>query len=80
MNATSTTEATHLLGAQAKAASAQMARASTEVKDRALRSLAALLRKSSDALQLDNAKDIARRTRCWFVRTQWWTASSSRPR
>jgi glutamate-5-semialdehyde dehydrogenase len=60
MNATSTTEATHLLGAQAKAASAQMARAPTDAKNRALRTLAALLRQNADALQLDNAKDISR--------------------
>jgi glutamate-5-semialdehyde dehydrogenase len=60
MNATSITESTHLLGAQAKAASARMARASADAKNRALRALAALLRQSTDALQLENAKDIAR--------------------
>jgi glutamate-5-semialdehyde dehydrogenase len=60
MNAISITESTHLLGAQAKAASARMARASADAKNRALRALAALLRQSTDALQLENAKDIAR--------------------
>jgi glutamate-5-semialdehyde dehydrogenase len=60
MNATSITESTHLLGAQAKAASARMARASADAKNRALRALAALLRQSTDALQSENAKDIAR--------------------
>jgi glutamate-5-semialdehyde dehydrogenase len=48
------------LGAQAKAASAQMAKASAAVKSTALRKLAALLRENIDALQIDNAKDIAR--------------------
>jgi glutamate-5-semialdehyde dehydrogenase len=60
MNATSITKSTHLLGAQAKAASARMARASADAKNRALRALAALLRQSTDALQSENAKDIAR--------------------
>lgn len=50
----------HALGAQAKAASAQMAKASTAVKNTALRKLAALLRENIDALQVDNAKDIER--------------------
>jgi len=48
------------LGAQAKVASAQMAKASAAVKNVALRKLAALLRENMDALQSDNAKDIAR--------------------
>lgn len=60
MNAISITESTHLLGAQAKAASARMARASADAKNRALRALAMLLRQSTDALQQENAKDIAR--------------------
>ena len=60
MNAISITESTHLLGAQAKAASARMARASADAKNRALRALAALLRQSTDPLQVENAKDIAR--------------------
>jgi glutamate-5-semialdehyde dehydrogenase len=50
----------HALGAQAKTASAQMAKASAAVKNTALRKLAALLRENIDALQIDNAKDIAR--------------------
>ncbi len=50
----------HALGAQAKAASAQMAKASAAVKNNALRKLAALLRDNMDALQIDNAKDIER--------------------
>jgi glutamate-5-semialdehyde dehydrogenase len=48
------------LGAQAKTASAQMAKAPAAVKNTALRKLAALLRANIDALQIDNAKDIAR--------------------
>jgi glutamate-5-semialdehyde dehydrogenase len=50
----------HALGAQAKAASAQMAKASAAVKNTALRKLAALLRENINALQIDNAKDIER--------------------
>ncbi|MEY4490424.1 MAG: Gamma-glutamyl phosphate reductase [Pseudomonadota bacterium] len=50
----------HALGAQAKAASAQMAKASAALKNKALRKLAGLLRENIDALQIDNAKDIAR--------------------
>ena len=50
----------HVLGAQAKAASSAMARASAADKNRALRALAALLRENTDALQLDNAKDLER--------------------
>ena len=50
----------HTLGEQAKAASAHMAKASAAVKSAALRKLAALLRANIDALQVDNAKDIAR--------------------
>ncbi len=50
----------HALGAQAKTASAQMAKASAAVKNTALRKLAALLRDNIDALQIDNAKDIER--------------------
>jgi glutamate-5-semialdehyde dehydrogenase len=50
----------HALGAQAKAASAQMAKAPATVKNKALRQLAALLRANIDALQIDNAKDLER--------------------
>ena len=48
------------LGAQAKQASAVMAKASAATKNQALRHLAALLRTNVQALQLDNAKDIER--------------------
>ena len=50
----------HALGAQAKAASSAMARASAADKNRALCALAALLRENTDTLQLDNAKDLER--------------------
>jgi glutamate-5-semialdehyde dehydrogenase len=50
----------HALGAQAKAASAEMAKASAALKNKALRKLAGLLRENIDALQIDNAKDIER--------------------
>ncbi len=60
MNATNTTELMHTLGQQAKAASALMARAGAASKLAALRELAALLRASVDALQLENAKDLER--------------------
>jgi hypothetical protein len=54
------TDHMHALGAQAKTASALMAKASAAVKNKALRTLAALLRANIEALQIDNAKDIAR--------------------
>jgi len=60
MNAVSTTEYALGLGAQAKAASALMAKASTAAKNRALLRLAALLRENTAALQIDNAKDLER--------------------
>ncbi len=64
MTATSTSAAisdyAHTLGAQAKAASALMASASTAVKNRALKRLAVLLRDNTAALQIDNAKDLDR--------------------
>lgn len=47
-------------GLQAKAASAQMAKASAALKNKALRKLAELLRANTDALQVDNAKDLER--------------------
>ncbi len=50
----------HALGAQAKTASALMAKAPAAVKNAALRHLAALLRANIEALQIDNAKDIER--------------------
>jgi glutamate-5-semialdehyde dehydrogenase len=60
MNAVSTTEYALGLGAQAKAASSLMAKASTAAKNRALLRLAALLRENTAALQIDNAKDLER--------------------
>ena len=48
------------LGQQAKVASALMAKASTASKNKALKRLAALLRENTDALQIDNAKDLVR--------------------
>ena len=55
-----TVEHVQTLGQQAKNASALMAKASAAVKNRALRRLAELLRENTDALQHDNAKDLAR--------------------
>ncbi|NBY68869.1 MAG: glutamate-5-semialdehyde dehydrogenase, partial [Betaproteobacteria bacterium] len=49
-----------ILGQQAKVASAAMAKASTATKNSALKRLAALLRDNTQALQIDNAKDLAR--------------------
>jgi len=60
MNASNTTDYALALGSQAKVASALMARASTAIKNKALRHLAALLRENTQALQVDNAKDIER--------------------
>ena len=59
MNALNIVEYTHTLGAQAKAASAHMARASAATKSRALLALARLLRENTAALQEDNARDLA---------------------
>ncbi|MDT8990016.1 glutamate-5-semialdehyde dehydrogenase [Curvibacter sp. APW13] len=60
MNALNITETTQALGAQAKVASAQMAKANAASKNLALKRLAALLRENTEALQVDNAKDIER--------------------
>ena len=60
MNAIDLADYSQTLGKQAKAASAQMARASAATKNVALRKLAALLRANVAALQLDNAKDLER--------------------
>ncbi len=60
MNALNLSEYTQTLGLQAKAASSVMAAAPSAVKNRALRRLAALLRENTQALQLDNAKDLER--------------------
>jgi glutamate-5-semialdehyde dehydrogenase len=62
MNALNIAEYVHTLGQQAKTASALMAKAQTATKNKALRQLAELLRTSTAALQIDNAKDIARAT------------------
>src|SRR4051812_27337069 len=62
MNALNIAEYTQTLGLQARAASALMARADTATKNAALRHLARLLRDNTEALQTDNAKDLARAT------------------
>ena len=51
---------TRTLGLQAKVASALMAKASTAIKNKALRQLAELLRANAASLQVDNAVDIER--------------------
>ena len=60
MTELNTAEHVQALGQQAKVASAQMAKAPAAIKNQALRHLAALLRENTEALQLDNAKDLAR--------------------
>ncbi|MBV8250319.1 MAG: glutamate-5-semialdehyde dehydrogenase [Comamonas sp.] len=60
MNALNTVEYMHQLGAQAKAASALMARASAATKNKALKALARLLREQMEPLQIDNARDLER--------------------
>ena len=60
MTALNTAEYTQGLGVRARAASSAMARASTAVKNRALRTLAGLLRSQLAPLQAENAKDLAR--------------------
>ena len=60
MNALNVTELMQAMGVQARQASAEMAKASTATKNRALKTLAQLLRANVDALQVDNAKDIDR--------------------
>jgi glutamate-5-semialdehyde dehydrogenase len=62
MNALNIAEYTQTLGLQAKQASALMARADAATRNKALRTLAALLRANVQALQVDNAKDIERAT------------------
>ncbi len=59
-DAQSVAEHMRLLGQQAKAASALMAKASVAVKSAALKRLAALLRENTGRLQADNAKDLER--------------------
>ena len=62
MNAFNVAEHMQALGAQAREASALMARADAATRNKALRALAALLRGNVQALQAENAKDIARAT------------------
>jgi glutamate-5-semialdehyde dehydrogenase len=62
MNAVSIAEHMHTLGLQARQASARMAAASAAEKGNVLRALAGLLRNGVEALQADNAKDLARAT------------------
>jgi len=60
MNAINISDYTQTLGLQAKVASAQMAKASAAIKNKALKRLAVLLRANVQALQVDNAQDIER--------------------
>jgi len=60
MNAHHTVEHLHLLGTQARAAAAMMARASAADKRAALLALAALLRQNHAPLEHENAKDLER--------------------
>ena len=60
MNALHTVEHMHLLGSQARAAAALMARASAADKRAALLRLAVLLREQQGPLQIENAKDLER--------------------
>jgi glutamate-5-semialdehyde dehydrogenase len=62
MNAISTSELMQNLGANARRAAFEMARAPAVQKNAALKRLAALLRESVAALQVDNAKDLERAT------------------
>lgn len=60
MNALDVTQLMQTLGLQAKTASALMAKASAATKNKALLALARLLREHTDALQIDNARDLER--------------------
>ncbi len=60
MNAISTPELMQSLGAQARRAAFEMARAPAVQKNAALKRLASLLRESGSALQVENAKDLER--------------------
>ncbi len=62
MNALNISEYMQTLGLQARTASSLMAKADAATKNKALRLLAALLRANVQALETDNAKDIARAT------------------
>jgi len=74
MNALNLTETMLATGLQAKKAAASMAKASTATKNRALTTLAALLRANGAVLQEANAKDIARAEAPAWPR-RWWTGS-----
>ncbi|MBG9389239.1 glutamate-5-semialdehyde dehydrogenase [Caenimonas aquaedulcis] len=60
MNALNVAEYMQTLGLQARQASAAMARADAATRNKALRTLAALLRANAASLQTDNEKDLAR--------------------
>ena len=60
MNALNIADYMQTLGAQAKAASVHTARAPAAVKNKALRTLAALLRQNAPALQQANQCDLDR--------------------
>ncbi|MEO7232193.1 MAG: gamma-glutamyl-phosphate reductase, partial [Polaromonas sp.] len=60
MNALNIAEYMQTLGLQAKTASAQVARAPAAVKNKVLRSLAALLRQNLATLQAANQRDLER--------------------
>lgn len=60
MNALDVTAIMQTLGLQAKTASALMAKAPAATKNKALLALARLLREQTDALQIDNARDLER--------------------
>jgi glutamate-5-semialdehyde dehydrogenase len=62
MNALNVAEYMQTLGLQARQASAAMARADAATRNKALRSLAALLRANVQPLQAENAKDLERAT------------------
>ena len=79
MTELNTAEHVQALGQQAKTASALMAKASAATKNQALRHLAALLRANTDALQLDNAKDLER-ARAAGLAEPMWTDSNSPPK
>ncbi len=60
MNALNVAEYMQTVGLQARPASVAMARADSATRNKALRSLATLLRASVQALQVDNARDVDR--------------------
>jgi glutamate-5-semialdehyde dehydrogenase len=60
MNTLNITDYTQALGFKAKVASALIAKAPAAIKNKALRALAALLRENTQALQIDNARDLDR--------------------